>query len=644
MTAMSGQAGRAEDMDAGSPPRRRSGPPGWSTYVALSELIDNSVKARGGGGVCIQVDLDYAAKSIRVSDDGAGMDSDELLGAVSVAADPQREGPGARRLNMWSACLFLGRAFSVSTSRAGSGLEHVAECGERRRDGGGALRGQGAPLCASRKKGDASAHGTSIIVSGLRVPLYAGQTTLFKRRLGERHCDYIREGQAKIRINSVECEPIQPPTVDGSVGRFELETSSGRAAGWIGLLRRRAPAAAAGGGAGGMSLYRGDRLVEMRSRFGMRGRPGEARLVGRISLDRVPAGPRGAGFAEGSAEYLEAERAFMGHPAVKKALQGGGQEAGAAGVEFDHFYDYLLGRRGDPAIIGRRVGRMASEALLASMPRLETEVDGRAVTIEYADAGGPPYERHAADGGVRYVINRRSPVFGVAKNPLYVVALVGADLRASGAGAAGGGAPALREQHAAWASIVDGLARGRAPRAAKPEPAAGGYSLSENLTGLLSVLEECYFDKFEFTGLSTLAPYTSNALASPVYSLYTERKHGEYLCDVIMDFCTGYVPLFNPDGRDIDMWRYASGDKRLVAVREYSAGELSGPVAPPAKAWMDLVREVRLHHMPYMEDDLAAILNALKSLQMLSLRDLDVIARRRKSGHARGLIEQVFAA
>ena len=92
------------------------------------------------------------------------------------------------------------------------------------------------------------------------------------------------------------------------------------------------------------------------------------------------------------------------------------------------------------------------------------------------------------------------------------------------------------------------------------------------------------------------------------------------------------------------MWRYASGDKRLVSVREYSESGLSGPVAPPAKAWMDLVREVRLHHLPYMEDDLAAILGALKRQRMLSLRDLDVIARRRKSGHARGLIEQVFAA
>lgn len=191
--------------------------------------------------------------------------------------------------------------------------------------------------------------------------------------------------------------------------------------------------------------------------------------------------------------------------------------------------------------------------------------------------------------------------------------------------------------------MVDGLARGRAAGKKAASPRANGYALSRNLTKLRSVLEDCYFDKFEFTGLSTLALYTHNALASPVYSLYTERGHGEYLCDVIMDFATGYVPLFNPDGRDVDMWRYASGDKRLVAVREYSENELSGPIAPPAKAWMDLVREVRLHHMPYMEEDLVSILEKLKHQDMIALRDLDIIARRRKSRHARDLIEQVFA-
>ena len=638
MTGMNGQASKAAAV-TGKPPASNSGPR-YRTYEALSELVDNSIDARGRDGVGIQITLDYAAKSIRVSDDGVGMNRDELRGAVAAAGDaagPQQRRPGAPGLGMKAACLFLGRSFSVSTSRAGSAQEYAVECDGERLEGGKA--GARSLPFTERKKDDPAGHGTSILVTGLRVPLYAEQTTLFKKRLGERCCGYIEEGQARIRVNSVECRPIQADVAEGSVRRFELDVPSGKAAGWVGLPGSRRAA-----GGFGVDLYRRGRLVKMRSRFGARGGLGAAKIVGRISLDNVPVNPRGTGFDEESAEYLEAERAFGEHPAVEETVRNRARGIGARGIDFGHFYDYLLGRRDDPARMAPRLGREASRALLDSMPRLDTEVGGRAVTMEYADAGGPPYERHEeANGGVRYVINKGSPVFAAVKNPLYVVALAAADLRAAAAAEPGKGLPASGGLNAAWASMVDGLARGKAARP-PPDPASNGYSLSRNLTKLLSVLEDCYFSKFEFTGLSTLARYTHNALASPAYSLYTEREHGEYLCDVIMDFATGYVPLFNPDGRDMDMWRYASGDKTLVVVREYSAGEISGPVAPPAKAWMDLVREVRLHHMPYMEEDLVAILDTLKYERMLALRDLEAIARRRKSGHARDLIEKVFGA
>ena len=639
MTVMNGQAGQAA-VARGKPPVSNSGPR-YRTYEALSELVDNSIDARGRNGVGIQITLDYAARSIHVSDDGVGMGPDELRGAVAAAGDaagPRQRRPGAFGLGMKAACLFLGHSFSMSTSRAGSAQEYAVECDGERLEGG--KTGARSLTCTESKKDDPAGHGTSILVTGLRVPLYAEQTTLFKKRLGERCCGYIEEGQARIRINSVECRPIPADVAEGSVSRFELDVPSGKAAGWVGLPGSRRAA-----GGFGVDLYRRGRLVKMRSRFGARGGPGAAKIVGRISLDNVPVNPRGTGFDEESAEYLEAERAFGEHPAVEETVRNRARGIGARGIDFGHFYDYLLGRRDDPARMAPRLGREASRALLDSMPRLDTEVGGRAVVMEYADAGGPPYERHEeANGGVRYVINKGSPVFAAVKNPLYVVALAAADLRAAAAADPGKGLPASGGLNAAWASMVDGLARGGAARPPPPDPAASGYSLSRNLTKLLSVLEDCYFSKFEFTGLSTLAPYTHNALASPAYSLYTESEHGEHLCDVIMDFATGYVPLFNPDGKDIDMWRYASGDKRLVVIREYSAGEISGPIAPPAKAWMDLVREVRHYHLPYMEEDLVAILYMLKRLRMLALCDLYAIARRRKSEHAYDLIRQVFVA
>ena len=636
MTAQASRVGNAQDEPPPSKPSSRH-----STYEALSELVDNSIDARSKGGVDIQIKLDYAAKTIQVRDDGVGMSPGELRNAMAAVGETPSapRAPGATGLGMREACSLLGRSFSVVTSKAGSTQEHVAEYDEGRREQGG-TPDRPPLLFAARKKDDPAEHGTRILVTALKVPLYAEQTTLFKKRLGERHCDYIGEGRATIRINSVECSPVYPNIADWSVRHFELKVRSGKADGWIGLMKRR-PAT----GNRGINLYHRGRLVQMHSRFGMRDNPSVAKMVGRVSLDRAPMNRRGTGFEEDTAEYLEAERAFKEHPAVAETMRNYGHSAGAGDADFEHLYDYLLGRRDDPVKIDPRPGRLASKALLDSMPSLKTFVGGRAVTVEYADAGGPPYERReeAEGGGVRYVINKASPVFGVVKSPLYVVALAVADLRAASAAALGASPPAA-DAHAVWASMVDGLASGKAAGAEAASPPANGYSLSRSLTKLLSVLKNCYFDKFEFTGLSTLALYTHNALASPVYSLYTEREHGEYLCDVIMDYTTGYVPLFNPDGREIDMWRYASGDKRLVGVREYSAGELSGPVAPPAKAWMDLVREVRLHHMPYMEEDLVSILEKLKHRNMLALRDLDIIARRRKSRHARDLIEQVFAA
>ena len=635
MTAQASRVGNAQDKPLPSKPNSHH-----STYEALCELVDNSIDARSNGDVEIRITLDYAAKAIQVRDDGVGMSPGELRSAMAAARETAGvpRTLGAPGLGMRAACSLLGRSFSVVTSKAGSAREHAVECDGRRREQGG-TPDRPAFLFTARKKDDPAEHGTRILVTGLNVPLYAEQTTLFKKRLGERYCDYIGGGQATIRINSVECRPADPNIAGWSVRHFELKVRSGKTDGWIGLLKRR-PAVANRG----LSLYHRGRLVQMHSRFGMRGNPSVAKMVGRVSFDRVPMNRRGTGFEEDSEEYLEAERAFKEHPAVAETMRNYGRNAGAGDADFEHLYDYLLGRRDDPVKIDPRPGRLASKALLDSMPRLKTFVGGRAVTMEYADAGGPPYEMHEeAGGGIRCVINKASPIFGVVKNPLYVVALAVADLRGASAAVPGASPPAT-DAHAVWASIVDGLASGKAAGGEAASPPANGYSLSRSLTKLLSVLKNCYFDKFEFTGLSTLALYTHNALASPVYSLYTERDHGEYLRDVIMEHAAGYVPLLEPDGRDVDMWRHASGDKRLVAVREYSASELSGPVAPPAKAWMDLVREVRLHHMPYMEEDLVSILENLRDRGMLALRDLDVIARRRKSRHARDLIEQVFAA
>lgn len=622
---------------------RKLGSTGYRTYEALSELVDNSIDARGEGGVKVQIGLDYAAQSITVDDDGVGMDLDELCGAMTLGKEPAGRVAGRLGvfgLGMKTACSFLGRSFSVSTSRSGSSEEYAAEYDEGHWEGLGSIGWKSFPYTV--RTAEPPYHGTRIAVTGLRVPLYPAQTTLFKRRIGERYGEYMRQGHADIRINRVQCEAVSPDMADGSVRRFTLETSAGPVPAWIGLLRRRSVV-----GSYGIDLYYRDRLIKMHSRFGIRDHPSVAKIVGRVSLNHVPLNFYKTGFITDSAEYAEAEQAFRAHPAVvdtARGLGGGSRRAGAGEAALRQVYDYMLGRRDEPGgEAAASLGRAASASLLDSLPPLRAEQGGRSMTIEYSDSGGPPYTRHGSGTALRYVVNKGSPLFRAVTNPLHIVALAVADFRAAGLAAGGDEDPAAA-QHAIWASIVDGLAGGRERQGRKAAILKGGYGLSENLAGLRSHLEGVYHYRFEFTGLSTLEMYTHNALATPAYSLYTEKGRGEYLRDVVTEHGPEYVPVLDPDGREMDAVYEASRGRHLVVIREYSARELSGPVAPPAKAWMDLVREVRLYHMPYMDEDMVSILDALKHRRMLTARDIDIVARRRKSAHARDLIGQVFGA
>ena len=254
----------------------------------------------------------------------------------------------------------------MSTSQSGSSEEYAAEYDEGRWEAAGSVGWKSFPYTV--RAAEPSRHGTRIAITGLRVPLYATQTTLFKRRLGERYGEYMRQGHADIRINRVKCEAVSPDMADGSVRHFALETSAGRIPAWIGLLRRRSVV-----GSYGIDLYYRDRLIRMHSRFGIRDHPSVAKIVGRVSLDHVPLNFYKTGFITDSVEYAEAEQAFRAHPAVLDTVKGLGGRAGAGGEALCHVYDYMLGRRSEPGAGAARLGRAASVSLLDSLPPLRAE-------------------------------------------------------------------------------------------------------------------------------------------------------------------------------------------------------------------------------------------------------------------------------
>lgn len=600
---------------------RKLGSTGYRTYEALSELVDNSIDARDGRRVVIRVSIDYAGGSLGIEDNGTGMGLAELKDAMTMAKEaayPRSKRLGMFGLGMKTACSFLGRSFSVVTSKAGSGTEYIVDYDEDNWEGDESVGWRSFPY-TTRKKSDPAVHGTRLLIGKLRVPVYAEQTTIFKKRLGERYAEYMRQGQAEIYINRVVCEPVSHNLADGSVREFEIETSAGPVPAWIGMLERRSVV-----GSYGIDLYCRNRLIKMHSKFGIRSHPDMARIVGRISLDHVPVNFHKTDFIVESAEYAEAEKAFREHIAVRDTVRlqklGRSDEgAVAAGV-----YDYLLGKTDDPVPIALRMGRAASRRLLDALRPVKFEVGGRAVRIDYTDSDGAPYTMDIGAAAVSVTVNRKSQMFSAVANPLYLVALAVAEARAACA-------PGvdierfLNERSSIWTRVMGGWL----PPERQPRTTAGRYRLSRRLEGLGEFLTRRYEFVFEFSGLSTLEVYTHNVLGTPIYSLYTEKGQAKYLRDLVMEHDNAIVPVVGPNGDGMGTLLDANRGRPFVAIREYAKGSLRRGLAAPAKAWMDLLREVRYHHMPMLDEDLATILLRLKERGLVARSDLASIAKRR---------------
>ena len=623
---------------------RKLGSTGYRTYDAISELVDNSIDARGGRKIVVKVSVGYVSGSIGVEDDGTGMDLAELRDAMTVAKEavhPRGKRLGMFGLGMKTACSFLGRSFSVATSRAGSGTEYIVDYDEDCWEGDASVGWKSLPY-RTRKKQDPAAHGTRVRIGRLRVPVYAEQTTVFKKRLGERYAEYMRQGQAEIRINRVTCEPVSHKVADGSIREFKVETSAGPVPAWIGMLERRSVT-----GSYGIDLYYRNRLIKMHSKFGIRSHPDMARIVGRISLDHVPVNFHKTDFIAESAEYAEAERAFREHPEVREAARAqrpgrGDGAAAAAGV-----HGYLFGRTDDPAPVALRMGRDASERLLGALRPARFRVGGRTVRIDYADSGGAPYAIDARGPAVRVTVNRKSRLFSAVANPLYLVALAVAEARALCI-IEGGMGDFLGERSRIWTRTVEGwLPEKRGPaaegRRQRRRAALAGYRVSRRLEGLESFLAGRYEIALEFSGLSTLEWYTHNVIGTPIYSLYTEKGQGGYLRDLVMEHDGAFVPVVGPNGDAMRELLDANRGRPFVAIREYAKGGLRQGLAPPATAWMDLLREARLHHMPMLDEDLAAILMRLRERGLVDISELEAVAKRRgKMSDLREFADDVF--
>ena len=606
---------------------KKVGLAGYRTEQAVAELIDNSIDARVRGRTAhIDVELGYAYREVTVRDDCAGMTLAGLRNAMTIAAGGGKDDKSLGRfgMGMKSACSSLGRRFSVTTAREGTKMEHTVVYDENKWLSGGSREWK---LDVKSSKKDGPWRGTVVKVERLNVPLYPNQATNFRRRFGMRYGPYLERKEVVLRVNSRDCAPAKTE-LDGERSPFDVALASrNRISGWVGLLRRRSVK-----GDYGIHLYRRGRLIRAFEKFGMRHHPAISKIVGEAHLDHVPVNFHKTGFIEDSPEYAEAEAAFRNDPAVARALKRSARsEKGGGAAEIGR----MLGAPSNETRIATRVSSDAARRMLGGARRFKVEGLCGKAEMRFVSGGPALYSVGGGKDVLKITVNRDSRAFQTVKNPLSLISMIKIEAGLAMEDPERYG-KFLEARNEAW---LDLAAPAREPKFYYPDigrrrrgPVAPGYSLDPSLVWLHDFLVERFSHPFQFTGMSTLAPFLHNAYAVMVYSVQAARGSGAELHAMAARKAgagSSTVVLHEPGRGEMAAAVDLSRGKSIVVVRE-RAEYPATTWASPEKAWLDLVSEVECKGIGLYHGELAPMLAYLVAANHVDVGRLEALARRRR--------------
>lgn len=605
---------------------KKLGLTGYRTEQAIAELIDNSIDARiPRRPEHIEVRLDFDHKRITISDNGIGMDLNELKNALTIAKETKKEGEklGHFGLGMKSACSTLGKRFTIATSKLDSEKKYFAEYDEDKWLNDETLNWKN--FLVEEEKEDTSYHGTFIVISKLKIPLYPNQISSFKKRFGIRYGPYLENKQIRISINSRECKSEKPEIEKGSKKKISIELSRGnKLEGWIGLQEKRSIK-----GDYGLHLYRKDRLISAFDKFGIRPHPEVAKIIGELSLDHVPVNFHKTGFIEESSEYREAVDAFNKNPVVIQVLRSSLPKKLELS-EIDSVLNYQVGKLPKTAI-DTRISAVIAKSLLKHAETFEIKNSPIKTEIIFEDVTSDLYTIEKAESGIKIVVNRNSYVFRAFKNPLILIGMIGLEAKLALDLASPEVESFLKERNYAWNNFVkDSLPKEEKSKKSREEKMIHipNYSLSDDLIDLHDYLKDKFEHSFQFTGLSTLTPYLQNAYNKMIYNIQTIKGTGQELLEMIEDHGE-FVVLLEPKPEETKTALEVSKEKNFIIIREYSEKPTSH-WATPEKAWLDFYYEVKKHKLPYYHDEITIVLENLIDNKLLSISKLKSMARHKK--------------
>ena len=598
---------------------RKLGLVGYRTEQAVAELIDNSIDARLNDTEHVEVYLDFKLEQITVSDDGAGMDLDGLQDALTIARETKGEGNlGQFGLGLKSACSSLGKAFVLTTSTPDSQFVFSTKYDEDRW-----LQDQSKDWTnfeIEKKEKNSDWHGTKITISKVKVPLYPNQLLNFRRRFGVRYGPYLESDQVRIRINSHDCRPFLPDLVDGSKRLVDITVPGGNNLnGWVGLLARRSIK-----GDYGIHLYRNKRLISAFDKFGIRSHPAAARVVGAMSLDHVPVNFHKTGFLVESPAYRDASYYFMENPTVKETLR-----AASSSKRVDQDVQSVLefNQKTHPPLSARMSSANATR-LLQEADSFIQQKDDTVFSFEFNDSATHNIKREGDK--LRIGIGRKSGAFRLFKNPLFLIALIRIESELAAEN------QSYRDFVERRNKMLEQFIADRLPQQQQGQDKTRSeavplsrYTLQSELIELHDYLKENFEHDFQFTGLSTLAPFMQNAYGRMVYSIHAVKGTGQLLLESIIDHSQEFIVLLNPERQKFEALLGAIDHSKFIAVREYE--ERPTPSwARPEKAWLDLYFEVTRGILPLYHDELILILDELLDAGLVKPAKLRSLARRRR--------------
>ncbi|MCE2507177.1 MAG: ATP-binding protein [Nitrosopumilaceae archaeon] len=598
---------------------------GYRTAEAISELLDNSIDARISGQTeRIDVVLDYSRKAISISDDGIGMNLDELRKGLTIAKGTklEKEKLGKFGLGMKSACSTLGREFTIRTSKPDSDLEYFIRYDEDEWLKNSSQTWQNFEIETSKKS--RPWNGTTIKITKLNVPLYPNQTTTLRKNFGIRYGSYIKSNQISLFINTRECKSLETPIQPGSKKILDLElTNNNYLKGWIGLLEKRSIK-----GEYGVHLYKNNRLIKAFDKFGIRSHPEIAKFTGKLHLDHVPVNFHKTGFIEESLEYQEAVQAFKTDPEVIEVLRSSISKPPST-TSIQSVLNYFVNDE-TKGKIKPKMSNANSKILLNKAESFDVDYDSHKLVVKFENGTDDElYHLNKIPSGHKITINRKSPIFSIIGNPLFLIGLIELEVKTL-IDQSVNYREFLEKRNAAWTKFVNDWSetqektRKRKPPHIIPLP---NYSISNELGELHEFLKEKFEFNFQFTALSTLRPFLQNAYNKMIYNIDVTKNSGQQLHDMILDFNNKeFVVLLNPKSEEINKALQYSEKSKFIVIREYTTVSKETWASPP-KAWIDLLLELKKGPYGIRGDEMANILDYLLDNNLTNQTRLETVGR-----------------